>query len=496
MQGITGNEVRHTIAARCLPYMPDWTLCTDETPAPAPESSLTLKRRTYDMARRYPLLLSIITRVVVSLSLVIVAFMIAMALFRTRELPARTDVTQAVTRVQVMEARPVAVRRQWEGFGTARAMTTAAVPAQVRGIVIEVPKNIVAGAAVKQGQLLARIDDADIRQESEIARERLNDIQSQMAQLAIEEDMWRQRLELLREEVAIAQRDLDRVLAARDAVGANEREVDLFRQALMNVRRNEINAVEQLERVAPRRAQLAAAAAQQQAALHIALRNLERTEIVSPFDGVLQSVDIERGESVNIDQRIARVVSLRKIEVPIRVPASARRFLGEGAEVTLSPAMTNPAFSPQNLNEDLSASQWSARVARVAPEDDPATRTVTVFVEMEQEPTNDPARIIAPGQFMRGTVNALTAEQRWIVPRRAIQGSPGGRIRLVQGGAAVSVAVDVVYQVRGTWPELGIADTLWAVLRDPLPADAKVVLEASRILPEGARVEAVVRDSP
>ncbi|HRP63667.1 MAG TPA: hypothetical protein PK400_10265, partial [Phycisphaerales bacterium] len=60
----------------------------------------------------------------------------------------------------------------------------------------------------------------------------------------------------------------------------------------------------------------------------------------------------------------------------------------------------------------------------------------------------------------------------------------------------VSVAVDVLYQVRGTWPELGVADTLWAVLRDPLPTGAKVVLEASRILPEGARVETVVRDSP
>ena len=97
------------------------------------------------MAGRRNLLLSVLVRTAVSVALIASAIVVATLLVRTRPVPARSTDAAPPPRVKVMAARAVAVRREWQGFGTAQAMDYANVPARVSTTVRTIPMEIVAG---------------------------------------------------------------------------------------------------------------------------------------------------------------------------------------------------------------------------------------------------------------------------------------------------------------------------------------------------------------
>src|SRR5690606_10988072 len=144
-----------------------------------------------------------------------------------------------------------------------------------------------------------------------------------------------------------------------------------------------------------------------------------------------------------------------------------------GNEVVLSPAATDDAV-------------WRARIARVAPEDDQATRTVTVYVEFRQDPeASDGQPLLSPGLYVRSRVDRANEQMRAVMPGRALLAD---RLRLVEGGVVRSRRVDVAYQVREAMPQLGIDDDHWLVLEQPLEEGTLVVLDAARRIADGTAV--------
>ncbi len=416
-------------------------------------------------------MLSLITRTAFGLGLLLVAFAIYVALVATKPQPAESDLGGGPPRVVVMRAEPVLVQRQWSGFGTAVAMDSADVAAEVSAIIVEVPLAVVAGAEVERGALLARLDETDFQQQVDITRQGIAQIDAQLTQLEVEKTSWQRRSRLIEEETELAQRELERVRAAQKRGGANELEVDRARRSLKLNQRFEILAKEELAKVEPRRAELGARRLALEAELRLALKNVERCTIRSPIAGSLVAVDVEVGESLAAGQRVARVVSLRRVEVPLRLPASARPTIGVGDQVRLTSA---------------SAMTWSGQVARIAPVDDEMARTTTVYVEIEQDP-RDPD-LLAPGKFVEGTLSTRQTRKRWVVPRRAMQGD---RILLIEEGRIIGRPVTVDFRIECELPRLGLPDREWVVLKEPLRTGDLVVINASRALPDGLVVQPV-----
>lgn len=417
--------------------------------------------------------LSVIVRVLVCVMVLAIAVGVFTALHRSRPQPARSEQMNAAPRVFVMEAKAVEVRRQFDGFGTAAAMDSADVPARVTATVLEIPPEIVAGRWVERGQLLVRLDDSDFLREDEITTQRIADIDSQLQRLDIEVRSWEKRIELAEEQVRLAQAEFDRVAGAQEREVAKQREVDQAKRALVAAIRDETVAKEEHDKLPGRRAGLQALRLGQEAQQRLARQNVQRCLIVSPLTGVIQHVDAEVGENFASGQRVARVVDLARMEVPIRVPASARATLRTGDQVLLRAT----GFGNR---------QWSAQVSRIAPEDDESTRTATVYAEVEQDPRRPGG--IAPGQFLRAVVESSAIEQRWIAPRRALQGD---RLLLVNDGKVVSRAVEVDYQIEAAFPDFAVPDEQWVVLADPLPAGALVVINPSRSAVDGLVVKPI-----
>ena len=425
------------------------------------------------MAGKRNILLSVITQVTVSVVLLAVAGGIAAMLWHTRPQPAKIDEPLRLRRVEVMKALAVPVRRQWQGFGTARARDEADIPAEVRAVVIDIPAQIVEGAQIARDDVVALLDDTDFVIQQQIAAQRIQELAAKLQQLEHEEASWKRRVELAAEEVRLAEADFARVTEALKRQAARDREVDQSREKLLAAIRVEVMAREQSDKIGPRRTELAAMKSLQESSLRLAEKNVQRCTIRSPLDGFVATVDIEIGESVAPGQRVSRVVNLDRMEVPLRLPSSSRLGVTVGDEVVL------------NAQDDATP-PWHGEVRRISPLDDQNTRTMTVYVEIEQDPF-EPGWL-APGRFVDGRVISRRTEMRYVVPRRSLLGE---RLLVIEDGTVRSRPVNVDFHVQGDFEQLGVSAEQWAVLADSLDEGLQVVINAARSLPDGLRVEPV-----
>ena len=404
-------------------------------------------------------------------------------LYATAPRPAVVDPEANALAVPVFEAQPVAVTRQWRGYGTAAPVNSADVPARVSATVEKIADAAEPGTRVDAGQPLVWLDDSDFVQQVTIAEQRLAEVDAALAQLDIEAASLQERMELEEEDVDLAQAELDRLRELEAGGVANQQDLDDGRRALNAARRSRLATREVLDSLPARRRSLQAQRASLQASIEIARLNQQRSTIKSPLAGVIQSVDVEVGESLAAGQRVARVVAPTPVEVPLKLPASARSTLNVGDPVTLRPTAGDAEIS------------WSTTVTRIAPEEDAATRTVTVYAVLtanDAAPGSNAPAPPAPGTFLEAVVTSGQQVERLVVPRRAIR---GGRVQVVRDGVAVSVPIETAYVLAQRFPELGLPDDQWAVLdEDPEglnPGDL-VIVNAGSLIPDGQRVDPVL----
>lgn len=424
------------------------------------------------------LVATIIIRIAVVVFVLAIAGSVFYALEQSKPKPPVNDSPPGAPRVLVMEATITPVRRQWLGYGIAAAVRTTNVPARVTTTVLRVPDNITEGIAINAGDLLAELDDSDFARQVEISTHNLRDVEAQLNRLEVEELAWQKRLDLANEAVELSRNEYDRFAKALKDGAANPREVDQARQALLASIRDQVAVQEEFEKIPQRRASLRAQQAAHDATSRLAKMNVERCRVTSPIAGVLQAVDIEPGENVNVGQRIARVVNLQRIEIPLRVTAGARAGIGLGDPVDLS---TTGAF----------IRMWKSEIARIAPEDDESTRTMTAYVELKQEPDGANS-ILAPGTYVSGLVTSDAAEPRSIVPRRAVS---EGQIRLVIDNTIVRRRIETEFQLTGDFPQFGLPDRIWIALREPIEAGALIVINGATAPPDGTIVDAVLPET-
>ncbi len=423
-------------------------------------------------------LVSIALRVGACLLVLGIGIGIAAWLIGTRQEPARVPAVEHAVAVRAVAIRPVAIPRVWEGYGTARAMNSADVAAQVSARVIERAQEIEPGARVRAGDVLVRLDPVDFQQRVEGLRSLIASWDAQLAALAVDERRLTDQLELMQDEIRLEERELERIVSAVEQRGANALEIER-RQGVLNRRRRELSVMQQqVESIPPKREQLRAMVGNERANLRLAEENLERATVKAPIAGVLQEVFVERGELLRVGDPIARIVDLTRIEVPLRLPVSAAERLAAGDRTELW------ADSPGTGGEPA---RWTGTIVRIAPESDAASRTITAFVEVVQE--EGQRGLLLPGQFVVGQVTTAGAESRIAVPRNAVNGD---RIMVVENGSkgtrARAATVRVLYHTRRSIPEVDPQETEWAVLEEGPEPGSLVITTNLDDLREGTPV--------
>jgi HlyD family secretion protein len=420
-------------------------------------------------------LLSIITRFVVAVVLLLISFGIVAALIKTKPQLAVESEERSLPAVVVMEASPVPMQRSTVGYGTADAMQHADIPTQVSSTVETLPPTTRVGRRLNKGDLIVELNASDFKQQLIRAQQALSSAKSSLALLEVEREAAEERASLASEDKVLAEAEFARIQDAFDRGAAKQREVDSAKQKLLAVSSAAVNASEAANRFPAREEQAASAESSAGADVELAKENVRRCKVVTPIDGVLQEVDVRVGEHVNSGKRIARVVNSSTMEIPLRLPSHARSFVRIGDEVALRSA----GFGKR---------RWKARVSRIAPEDDTNSRTMIVYVDVHQDGQN--ASAIPPGLFLRGAVQSKQDERlRWVVPRRSIRED---RVMVVRDGMLRSIPVSIDYSVAGELPEFGLPDQDWAVLETPLTTGDTVVVNPGGSLRDGMSVRSII----
>lgn len=414
-----------------------------------------------------------VTRSVVAVAVVLGGLGVMWLLIASRTEAARVDPDRGRVVVPVYQLQRVSVRRPWQGYGRAEALARSRVPARVASVVEAVPAGIEAGASVETGQLLAELDADDFERQAEAERQEIARLASELDRLVVEERRLRERLGLLEEDLAIAERQEERVRSLSERQAANVVDVERAERETLGVRREVVAVREALDGLPSRRAGLEASREVAASRLALAELSVERSRIVSPIDGVLSMHELEVGESVTPGQVVAEVVDVSRIEVPVRLPASARGTFDLGDEAELVAASDD-------------ARRWRGTIARINPTDDPATRTLTAYVVVEQEDADPAAReTLTPGLFVSVEVAGRRSEGDLVVPRRSVR---AGRLFVVSDGVLSSRSVEVAYTLEGSPVDLPILE--WVVLSgsSALSEGEWVVSEATALLRDGVRV--------
>ncbi len=249
------------------------------------------------------------------------------------------------------------------------------VKAQVPGVVTGIAVD--RGDAVREGQVLARIEAEGIRSQAAGARSGVAAAEAQLA---------------------LARRQLEsaRTLHEQGALS----EID-FR-----------GAQAQFEAA---QAQLAAARAQATGAAEQA----SRTAVTAPVTGEVSARTVQPGEAVNPGATLFTVVNSRILELRGQVPVDQAAQVRQGQPVVF----TLDAYPGR---------EFRGTVSRVDPVADPATRQVGVIMQL----ANDDRSLIG-GLFATGQV--LTGSQRQVVtvPTAAVRGSGANAFVLVVEGGEV-----------------------------------------------------------
>jgi membrane fusion protein (multidrug efflux system) len=236
------------------------------------------------------------------------------------------------------------------------------------------------------------------------------------------------RFESTEQDAALASAEADRLAAETEASTARwnfEQTRDLFQAGAIAER--DYRAAEQASVTAV--ARLAAADARLRSATLVA----RDTRVVAPVSGMIERRSVERGVRVQRGAELFVLVRTDVLELTAAVPAR----LADGVR------------AGQAVRFTADGRAIEGRVARVSPTIDPASQSVTVYVQVPNADGDLKGNTFATGQVIeRALANQL------LIPQGAVRQAPGGGAPFawrVAGGKLerASVRLGIVDEARG-----------------------------------------------
>jgi multidrug efflux pump subunit AcrA (membrane-fusion protein) len=342
------------------------------------------------------------------------------------------------------------------------------VAPQTSGKVVAIGVDI--GSPVRRGQMLVKLDDAELKLRVDQAATQVEQAKAAVRQ-AEEKIGLRpgQKFDPNRvAEVAAAKVALD--LAEKNLRRAEKliESGDVSRSFYDDQRARRDQLKEQYDvQVAQARQNYAAVdvartnVANAQAQLALAQKNLSYAIIPAPIDGFVAERTADLGEYVSPQQKVATIVRTNPLRIKIDVPEQAIPEIKVGQSVSLATS----AWPDKN---------FAGRVARIAPNVSSQSRTLTVEAEIDNS-----GGALKPGQFATVRILQERADPAVLVPSRAIVTEAGvSRLFVVKDGRAEQRLVQV-----------GQADGDLTEVKTGVAADELVVTSGLERLSDGVAVK-------
>ncbi len=308
-------------------------------------------------------------RILLIASILVAAAVVAVVLVGLRPEPPKKEREELAMLVDVLRLEPMAVNFTVNSQGTVAPRTQTVLSAEVSGIITEVSPKFIAGGLFSAGETLMRIDPTNY-------------------------------------EVAVDQAE---ALVA-------QRQIEFDGTAKL---RNQGYRAE--SEYAAAKAALASAKAE----LVRARRNLERTYIRLPFDGMVRSKEADLGQFVGPNSRLGVVFATDHAEVRLALTDLDLAFVDLPA-----PASMKDPDSVQGPLVTLSATQkgktatWSAQIVRSEGVVDEKSRVTYAVARIDDPYALKSDGVPLPvGTFVEAKIDGTSLDDIIRVPRTALRGS-------------------------------------------------------------------------
>jgi len=316
--------------------------------------------------------------------------------------------------------------RFFEATGSLAGDQQTDVAPQTSGKVVAVGVDI--GTYVRRGQMLVRLDDAELKLRVDQAAAQVE--QAKAAVRQAEEKIG------LRSGQAFDPSRVAEVSAAKVSLDLAEKNLrraekliesgDVSRSFYDEQRSRRDQLKEQYDvAVAQARQNYAGVdvartnVANAQAQLALARKNVSYAVIPAPIDGFVIERTADLGEYVSPQQKVATIVRTNPLRIRIDVPEQSIPEVKVGQSVSI----TTSAWPDKN---------FAGRVARIAPNVTATSRTLTVEAEIDNS-----GNALKPGQFATVRILQQRAEPAVLIPARAVLNDAGvNRVYVIKDGHA------------------------------------------------------------
>ncbi len=289
---------------------------------------------------------------------------VAKKMAESRENDNKAPVTLEFAPADLAVVEATTLGRRLPVSGTMQPVRQATVKAKVSGDVREI--TVREGDAVQAGQMLVRVDTADL--DAKLI-ERQGQLESAKAQLALAEKTLSTNQKLLKQN-----------FISQTAFDSSESSLNVSRGSVMSA----------------------------EAQVRLAKNALKDAVAIAPLSGIVAKRHVQPGEKVAFDTPLVTVVDLREMELQAMVPAVDIPELKPGMTVDL----TVDGFGER---------RFTGRIERISPATEPGTRAIFVFVGIPN-PNSD----LRGGMFATGRIALASGAPVMSLPMSAVR-SEGGQ---------------------------------------------------------------------
>ena len=262
--------------------------------------------------------------------------------------------------------------------GTTTPLTQTVLTAEVGGEVIYRSKKFSEGSSVIEGEILAKIDDTDLQLQYKNALLQLANAEVQyslqLAEAEVAKEAWKK---------------------IGDGVASD-----------LTLKKPQLKQAEALLEVA-------------KAQVSSAKNKLNKTEIVAPYAGRIQSVNIDLGTTIIPGQPVGAMYTSSEIEIILAVKDNDLQFLS----IPMDGRKLNPSEQASVVIESFykgKTQSWEGKLERVDGVIDPITRMINLIAVFKNDFIETDKPNLPIGLFVEAKIDGITLKNIFEIPINSI----------------------------------------------------------------------------
>jgi RND family efflux transporter MFP subunit len=303
-------------------------------------------------------------------------------LIEARKPPPVREASEQSYAVAVIRANNEIYPVQITAYGETLARQRIDLRALVSGEIVDVHPDLQEGAFLPEGARLLTIDPFTYEGALVEAQSALQEAQARKDELQAQIDSEEAALTRAREQVALAERDLERAQALLQTRALSERQVD-DRRLVLSQRQSAVEARQSALQVAKARLD------QQNALLERlswqvrqAERNLANTTLLAPFDVIVRSESVAPGRLVNTNDVVASLYNPASLQVRFTLSDDQLRMWNTLSGQEAGELIGHRLDIISSVNDDQRV--WQADITRLGADIDRASGGLAVFAQIKQ----------------------------------------------------------------------------------------------------------------